>query len=115
MSTLPQKLNATVSRCVPAANAPSLKTQIRELYKRIHPDKFHGFPPARDANEKSFKMLQEYLAVGDHLMQCYTIVGTIFVNIFRSHTCQCKEQAVAVVKLIRHICWLNPNANPGWP
>ncbi|KAL3142705.1 hypothetical protein ABBQ38_003006 [Trebouxia sp. C0009 RCD-2024] len=44
-------------------NAPSLKTQIRELYKRIHPDKFHGFPPARDANEKSFKMLQEYLAV----------------------------------------------------
>ena len=59
-----------VSACVSchvgllAAKAPSLKTQIRELYKRIHPDKFHGFPPARDANEKSFKMLQEYLTAG---------------------------------------------------
>ena len=114
MSTLPQKLIATVSRCVPAANAPSLKTQIRELYKRIHPDKFHGFPPARDANEKSFKMLQEYLAVGDHLMQCYTIVGTIFVNGARIRA-SAKSKPLAVVNLIRHTCSLNPNANPGWP
>lgn len=47
-----------------AATKPSLKTQLRELYKRIHPDRFHGFPPAREANEKSFKMLQEFLAAG---------------------------------------------------
>ena len=47
-----------------AAGKPSLKSQLRELYKRIHPDRFHGFPPARDANEKSFKMLQEYLTAG---------------------------------------------------
>jgi len=47
-----------------AASKPSLKSQLRELYKRIHPDRFHGFPPARDANEKSFKMLQEYLTAG---------------------------------------------------
>ena len=50
---------------VHTASKPSLKSQLRELYKLIHPDRFHGFPPARDANEKSFKMLQEYLAAGD--------------------------------------------------
>lgn len=44
--------------------APALKVQLRELYKRIHPDRFHGFPPARDTNERSFKLLQEYLAAG---------------------------------------------------
>ena len=60
----------SIADCLSAANAPSLKTQIRELYKRVHPDKFHGFPPARDANEKSFKMLQEYLAAGGHFSQC---------------------------------------------
>ncbi|DBA76668.1 hypothetical protein WJX79_007357 [Trebouxia sp. C0005] len=51
----------SLSASFATASKPSLKSQLRELYKRIHPDKFHGFPPARDANEKSFKMLQEYL------------------------------------------------------
>jgi len=35
-----------------------LKRQLRELYKRVHPDRFHSHPIARDANEKSFKLLQ---------------------------------------------------------
>ena len=31
----------------------SLKPQLRELNKRIHPDRSHAVPPARDTNEKS--------------------------------------------------------------
>ncbi|CAL8469784.1 g9326 [Coccomyxa elongata] len=38
-----------------------LKVQLRELYKRVHPDLFHDIPFARQANEHSFKLLQEYL------------------------------------------------------
>ncbi|CAL5229048.1 g12297 [Coccomyxa viridis] len=34
---------------------------LRELYKRVHPDLFHDVPHAREANEHSFKLLQEYL------------------------------------------------------
>ena len=71
---------------------PSLKTQIRELYKLVHPDRFQDHPVAQvrwrrnkqdvrvltaqrpdfklygalqTANTKSFKMLQEYLAAAN--------------------------------------------------
>jgi Domain of unknown function (DUF4460) len=37
---------------------PTLKAQLRALYKRIHPDTFHDYPKAREANEHSFKALQ---------------------------------------------------------
>ena len=37
---------------------PQLKVQLRELYKRVHPDLFHDIPLARQANEHSFKLLQ---------------------------------------------------------
>ena len=30
-----------------AAGAPSLKTKLRELYKKVHPDLFHDYHPAR--------------------------------------------------------------------
>lgn len=72
VSDLPGR-NRPVSNCMHAergfasqtsAAAPALKVQLRELYKRIHPDRFHAFPPARDTNERSFKLLQEYLAAG---------------------------------------------------
>ena len=39
---------------------PQLKVQLRELYKRVHPDLFHDIPFARQANEHSFKLLQVY-------------------------------------------------------
>ncbi|KAK9862834.1 hypothetical protein WJX84_006695, partial [Apatococcus fuscideae] len=42
----------------------NLKTQLRELYKLIHPDLFHAHPPAQKENERSFKLLQEYLDAG---------------------------------------------------
>ena len=40
------------------AEAPALKTKLRELYKRVHPDLFHDYPLAKDSNEHSFKLLQ---------------------------------------------------------
>ena len=44
-----------------AGPKPELKLQLRELYKRVHPDLFHDHPLARDANEHSFKLLQVLL------------------------------------------------------
>ena len=46
-----------------AKGAPELKLQLRELYKRVHPDLFHDHPLARDANEHSFKLLQVHTRV----------------------------------------------------
>lgn len=36
----------------------NVKAQLRELYKKVHPDLFQNHEQARDANEKSFKLLQ---------------------------------------------------------
>lgn len=77
--------------CFATASKPSLKTQLRELYKRIHPDRFHGFPPARDANEKSFKMLQEYLAAARQGDQGFAALPYHFV--FYLHQSPASAQA----------------------
>ncbi|GAQ90460.1 Hypothetical protein KFL_006420060 [Klebsormidium nitens] len=45
------------------AETPTIKSQLRMLYKRVHPDLFHGHPAERATNERSFKLLQEYLSV----------------------------------------------------
>ncbi|GJP31525.1 hypothetical protein CLOM_g12791 [Closterium sp. NIES-68] len=41
----------------------TLKDALRQLYKRVHPDTLHNHPHERAANERSFQLLQEYLAV----------------------------------------------------
>ncbi len=43
-----------------AGKPVSLKAQLRELYKLIHPDLFQDHPPAREENERSFKLLQVF-------------------------------------------------------
>ena len=50
---------------------PLLKVQLRELYKRVHPDLFHDIPFARQANEHSFKLLQVDLR---SISKCYPTV-----------------------------------------
>lgn len=42
----------------------ALKGQVHKLYKEIHPDLFHTHPVARDANEASFKLLQQEFMSG---------------------------------------------------
>ena len=44
---------------------PTLQQQIRQLMKLVHPDLWASseHPEARSENERSFKLLQEYLAV----------------------------------------------------
>ncbi|GBG76189.1 hypothetical protein CBR_g21938 [Chara braunii] len=44
------------------ASTVTLKSQLRVLYKLVHPDLFQDRPTERAANEKSFKLLQEYLS-----------------------------------------------------
>jgi hypothetical protein len=44
----------------------TVKGKLKELYRRVHPDFFHGADEAKAANEKSFKLLQEYLSAADH-------------------------------------------------
>ena len=46
-----------------AAAPPSLRSKLRELYKRVHPDLFQNHAEARQANERSFQLLQ----VGSHV------------------------------------------------
>jgi Domain of unknown function (DUF4461)/Domain of unknown function (DUF4460) len=44
-----------------------VKGKLKELYRRVHPDFFHSAAPnIKQANEKSFKLLQEYLSAADH-------------------------------------------------
>eukprot|EP00879_Flechtneria_rotunda_P018445 GHRR01019348.1.p1 GENE.GHRR01019348.1~~GHRR01019348.1.p1 ORF type:complete len:302 (+),score=65.39 GHRR01019348.1:201-1106(+) len=38
-----------------------LKAALRQLYKRVHPDLFTGYPVEQAENERSFKLLQDYL------------------------------------------------------
>ena len=42
-------LHVNTSRCFSTtpSDVPSLKTQLRELYKRVHPDQFHNHPEAQ--------------------------------------------------------------------
>ena len=42
---------------------PTVKDQLRALYKMVHPDLFHQDPVAKAANESSFQLLQEYLSL----------------------------------------------------
>ena len=63
--------------CSTQAAAPTLKTVLRQLYKKVHPDLFHGDQTARLANEHSFKLLQVCCtAINPH--QCFS---TYFVYI----------------------------------
>ena len=39
----------------------TMEGQLRKLFMLVHPDRFHGFPKARDQNEDSFKRLTEFL------------------------------------------------------
>ena len=74
--------------------SPALKVQLRELYKRIHPDRFHGFPPARDTNERSFKLLQEYLAAGTCAYKPYTgLYRNARIHAFTSGTVAAARQS----------------------
>lgn len=57
------------------APLPTLKAQLRELYKRIHPDTFHDHPEARDANEHSFKALQVVIEIPQ---QCRQLSACLF-------------------------------------
>ena len=47
-------------------DAPTLKTKLRALYKRVHPDLFQQHPEAQAENSRSFKLLQEYLDTAQH-------------------------------------------------
>ncbi|WIA28829.1 hypothetical protein OEZ86_011358 [Tetradesmus obliquus] len=39
----------------------NLKSALRQLYKRVHPDLFTDYPAEQAENERSFKLLQDYL------------------------------------------------------
>ncbi|KAL6750148.1 hypothetical protein V8C86DRAFT_889233 [Haematococcus lacustris] len=41
----------------------SIKSGLRELYRLVHPDLWTAYPVAKAENERSFKLLQEYLSL----------------------------------------------------
>lgn len=46
--------------------SPTLQKQLRQLMKKVHPDRWASsdHPEARTENERSFKLLQEYMDAG---------------------------------------------------
>lgn len=52
------------SRSFGSFDIDTVRKQLRDLYKKVHPDLFasQGLDAARQTNEKSFKVLQDYLA-----------------------------------------------------
>jgi hypothetical protein len=64
--------NATIATAVRWSSSSghtindTVKKKLKELYRRVHPDFFHGANEAKAANEKSFKLLQEYLSAADY-------------------------------------------------
>ena len=54
-----------------AAAQPSLRSKLRELYKRVHPDLFQNHETARLANERSFKLLQVLLPLPIYIYFLY--------------------------------------------
>ena len=73
--------SASSQRCITSdassKKVPELKLQLRELYKRVHPDLFHDHPLAREANEHSFKLLQVIL---DRVIAAVLRLAAIFVT-----------------------------------
>eukprot|EP00899_Mesostigma_viride_P006465 jgi/Mesvir1/1581/Mv14550-RA.1 len=41
---------------------PTLHSQLRRLYRLVHPDLFHNDPDRREVNQNSFQLLQQYLS-----------------------------------------------------
>ena len=64
-SCMPQRTQQQTIRCHQSgsqtAAAPSLKQRLRELMMLVHPDRWSAHPKARQENERSFKLLNEYL------------------------------------------------------
>lgn len=69
-----------------ASNDPKrgLKASLRALYKQIHPDLFQLRPEAKADNEKSFKLLQEYLEQAK-AQNMHSISRSAFKFIFHLH------------------------------
>ncbi|GMH33562.1 hypothetical protein BSKO_01396 [Bryopsis sp. KO-2023] len=56
------KISATSGTATFSTNTEgALKTCLRALYKAVHPDLFHDVPEQRSENERSMKLLQDYL------------------------------------------------------
>ena len=64
-SCMPQSTQLHPVRCyqsgAQAAAVPTLKQRLRELMMLVHPDRWSAHPKARQENERSFKLLNEYL------------------------------------------------------
>ena len=55
----------TQERCLSGGQVDverEIKSKMRQLYKRVHPDLFHDYPEAKEENEKSFKLLQQFIS-----------------------------------------------------
>jgi hypothetical protein len=61
----PHRCRGFSSPAAPAAPPPALKAVLRQLYLRVHPDLFTDAPAEQATNQRSFIMLQDYLAAAE--------------------------------------------------
>eukprot|EP00898_Chlorokybus_atmophyticus_P002156 jgi/Chlat1/2941/Chrsp2S04642 len=60
-SRLQQGWSAFATQAAAKEGVPTVKAQLRALYRRVHPDLFQGRDEQQRVNTHSFKLLQQYL------------------------------------------------------
>lgn len=56
-------------------DSPTLKQRIRELMLMVHPDRWAAHPTAQHENERSFKLLNEYLEAAKGVRWFFSSLG----------------------------------------
>ncbi|UPQ99913.1 DUF4461 domain-containing protein [Chloropicon primus] len=54
-----------VEKLTPEGTEKEIKSKLNQLYKLVHPDLFHSHPEAKEENERSFKLLQQFMSESD--------------------------------------------------
>lgn len=67
-----------------SGNRPKLQQQIRQLMKLVHPDQWASsdHPEARKENERSFKLLQDYLSAAKVITQLCMYIAHVSVGCY---------------------------------
>ena len=83
-SCMPQRTQQQTIRCHQSgsqtAAAPSLKQRLRELMMLVHPDRWSAHPKARQENERSFKLLNEYLEAAKAVSVLIVTTDNVLLN-----------------------------------
>lgn len=89
-SCMPHRTQQQSIRCYQSgaqtAAAPRLKQRLRELMMLVHPDRWSAHPKARQENERSFKLLNEYLEAAKAVSVSIVTIDNVWWTNHRVHS-----------------------------